>query len=79
MTTTFSVGDTNEVSGVTGSTDAGPAQPLPLTVEGTHRVVIGVGFTGDTGGWAVIHITGRVADQIDQVPGVGFRNRAYNT
>lgn len=77
--TTFSVGDTNKVSGVTGSIDLGPFQSLPLTVDGSHDVTITVGFTGANGGFAVIAITGRAPDQIDQVPGIGFRNRIYNT
>lgn len=77
--TTFSVGNTTQVSGVTASVDAGPAQPLPVTVDGSHQVVIGVGFTGDSGGFAVIHITGRDDDRIDQVQGIPFRNRAYAT
>lgn len=80
---TFSVGQTSQVSGVTGSVDAGPGAPLPLTITGHHQVDINVAFMGDSGGFADIDISGSegggTTNRIAQIPGVPFRDRVYAT
>jgi hypothetical protein len=80
---TFSVGATDQVIGVTGSVDAGPGAPLPITVTGHHQVAVAVGFTGNGGGSAEIKIAGSsggaTTDTINQSPGLPVRNRIYNT
>jgi hypothetical protein len=80
---TFVAGRTNQVSGVTGAVDGANAQVLPITVTGHHRVVVGVGFTGNSGGSADIVISGSdgggKTDTIDQTTGLPFAHRGYST
>ena len=77
---TFSLGQTDQVGGVTAAATAALGGTLPLTVTGgPHQTVsIVVGFTGNDGGSAVIEVTSNQSagdsSRIRQITSIPFRD-----
>ena len=80
-TVTFSVADQDQVGDIKAVVNSKPAA-LPVDVSGGHtRVTITVGFTGDSGGSAVIDVAGANGgddqSRIRQLDGLPFRSAIF--